>query len=61
MEGEPSIVALANGTNVGGPTEDKPMVTLETPHDPDRMPRLNIRAADIEGSTPTGARRGPTP
>jgi catechol 2,3-dioxygenase-like lactoylglutathione lyase family enzyme len=64
MEGEPSIVALANGwviINVGGPTEDKPMVTLETPHDPDRMPSfLNIRVADIEGSTPTGARRGPT-
>jgi hypothetical protein len=35
--------------NVGGPTEDKPMVTLETPHDPDRMPSfLNIRVAEIE-------------
>ena len=35
LEGEPSIVALANGwviINVGGgPTEDKPTVTLETP------------------------------
>jgi hypothetical protein len=30
------------------------MVTLETPHDPDRMPSfLNIRVADSEGSTPT--------
>ena len=35
MEGEPTIVALANGwviINVGGgPTDDKPTVTLETP------------------------------
>jgi hypothetical protein len=35
LEGEPSIVALANGwviINVGGgPTADKPAVTLETP------------------------------
>jgi catechol 2,3-dioxygenase-like lactoylglutathione lyase family enzyme len=53
MEGEPSIVALANGwviINVGGgPTEDKPTVTLETPRDPDRVSAfLNIRVADIE-------------
>jgi len=52
MEGEPSIVALANGwviINVGGgPTEDKPTVTLETPPDPDRVSSfLNIRVADI--------------
>ncbi len=53
MEGEPSIVALANGwviINVGGgPTEDKPTVTLETPRDPDRVSSfMNIRVADIE-------------
>src|SRR3954464_10087420 len=53
LEGEPSIVALANGwiiINVGGgPTEDKPSVTLETPSDPDRVSSfLNIRVADIE-------------
>jgi catechol 2,3-dioxygenase-like lactoylglutathione lyase family enzyme len=52
-EGEPSFVALANGwiiINVGGgPTEDKPTVTLETPPDPDRTSSfLNIRVADIE-------------
>ena len=52
MEGEPTIVALANAwviINVGGgPTEDKPMVTLETPADPDRVSSfLNIRVADI--------------
>ena len=53
MEGEPSIVALANSwviINVGGgPTEDKPTVTLEPPRDPDRVSSfLNIRVADIE-------------
>jgi catechol 2,3-dioxygenase-like lactoylglutathione lyase family enzyme len=53
MEGEPSAVALANGwiiINVGGgPTEDKPTVTVEPPRDPDRVSAfLNIRVADIE-------------
>ena len=52
LEGEPTIVALANGwiiINVGGgPTDDKPTVTLETPPDPDRVSSfLNIRVADI--------------
>jgi len=52
MEGEPSIVALANGwiiINVGGgPTDDKPTVTLQTPPEPDRVSSfLNIRVADI--------------
>jgi catechol 2,3-dioxygenase-like lactoylglutathione lyase family enzyme len=51
-DGEPSMVALANAwviINVGGgPTEDKPAVTLETPSDPDRVSSfLNIRVADI--------------
>jgi catechol 2,3-dioxygenase-like lactoylglutathione lyase family enzyme len=53
LEGEPSIVALANGwiiINVGGgPTDDKPTVVLETPQDPDRVSSfLNIRVADID-------------
>jgi catechol 2,3-dioxygenase-like lactoylglutathione lyase family enzyme len=53
MEGEPSIIALANSwviINVGGgPTEDKPTVTLEAPRDPDRVSAfMNIRVADIE-------------
>ncbi len=52
--GEPSAVALANSwiiINVGGgPTDDKPTVTLETPPDPDRVSSfLNIRVADIQG------------
>jgi catechol 2,3-dioxygenase-like lactoylglutathione lyase family enzyme len=51
--GEPAFVALANAwiiINVGGgPTEDKPEVTLETPPDPNRTSSfLNIRVADIE-------------
>jgi catechol 2,3-dioxygenase-like lactoylglutathione lyase family enzyme len=52
MEGEPTIVAIANGwviINVGGgPTEDKPEVVLEAPTDPNRVSAfLNIRVADI--------------
>jgi catechol 2,3-dioxygenase-like lactoylglutathione lyase family enzyme len=53
LEGEPTIVALANGwvtINVGGgPTEDKPDVTLRPPTDPSHASAfLNIRVADIE-------------
>jgi len=52
MEGEPTIVQLANAwviINVGGgPTDDKPEVILETPPDPNRTSSfLNIRVADI--------------
>jgi catechol 2,3-dioxygenase-like lactoylglutathione lyase family enzyme len=48
-----TYVALANTwiiINVGGgPTDDKPTVTLETPPDPDRVNSfLNIRVADIQ-------------
>ncbi len=51
--GEPSFVALANSWIIintgGGPTDDKPTVTLETPTDPDRVSSfLNIRVADID-------------
>jgi catechol 2,3-dioxygenase-like lactoylglutathione lyase family enzyme len=51
--GEPSFVALANSWIIinagGGPTDDKPSVTLQTPSDPDRVSSfLNIRVADIE-------------
>ena len=52
LEGEPTIVALANSwiiINVGGgPTDDKPTVVLETPSDPNRVSSfLNIRVANI--------------
>jgi catechol 2,3-dioxygenase-like lactoylglutathione lyase family enzyme len=63
MAGEPSFVALANSwiiINVGGgPTEDKPTVTLETPPDPDRTSSfLNIRVADIQAIYAEWSARG---
>jgi catechol 2,3-dioxygenase-like lactoylglutathione lyase family enzyme len=62
-EGEPSMVALANSWIIinsgGGPTDDKPTVTLETPPDPDRVSSfLNIRVADIEAVYAEWAARG---
>jgi catechol 2,3-dioxygenase-like lactoylglutathione lyase family enzyme len=53
LEGEPTIVQLANSwviINVGGgPTEDKPEVVLDVPDDPNRVSAfLNIRVADIQ-------------
>jgi catechol 2,3-dioxygenase-like lactoylglutathione lyase family enzyme len=61
--GEPTYVALANSwiiINVGGgPTDDKPTVTLETPSDPDRVSSfLNIRVADIEAVYKEWSARG---
>ena len=61
--GEPSFVALANSwiiINVGGgPTDDKPTVTLETPPDPDRTSSfLNIRVADIQAVYDEWSARG---
>jgi len=52
LEGEFSIIALANGwvtiSTGGGPTDDKPTVTLEPPSDPDHASSfLNVRVADI--------------
>jgi len=63
LEGEPTIVALANGwiiINVGGgPTEDKPTVVLEAPRDPDRTSSfLNIRVADIQAIYEDWSARG---
>jgi catechol 2,3-dioxygenase-like lactoylglutathione lyase family enzyme len=53
LEGEPTIVQLANSwviINVGGgPTEDKPEVVLEAPKDPNLVSAfLNIRVSDIQ-------------
>jgi catechol 2,3-dioxygenase-like lactoylglutathione lyase family enzyme len=63
LAGEPSIVALANGwiiINVGGgPTDDKPTVTLVTPPDPDQVSSfLNIRVANIEAIYAEWSARG---
>ena len=58
-----TYVALANTwviINVGGgPTDDKPTVTLETPPDPDRVSSfLNIRVADIQAVYEEWSARG---
>jgi catechol 2,3-dioxygenase-like lactoylglutathione lyase family enzyme len=63
LAGEPTIIALANSwiiINVGGgPTDDKPTVTLEPPRDPDRVSSfLNIRVADIRTTYQTWSERG---
>jgi catechol 2,3-dioxygenase-like lactoylglutathione lyase family enzyme len=55
LEGELSIVALANGWITigagGGPTDDKPNVTLEPPPDPNRVSGfLDFRVADLAPS-----------
>src|SRR5580658_3463605 len=58
-----TYVALSNTwiiINVGGgPTDDKPAVTLETPRDPDRVSSfLNIRVKDIEAVYAEWSARG---
>jgi len=63
LAGQPTIVALANSwiiINVGGgPTDDKPSVTLEPPQNPDRVSSfLNIRVADIQTTYQTWSERG---
>lgn len=63
LDGEPSIVALANGwvtISVGGePTDDKPGVTLEAPSDPSRVNSfLNVRVADIDSIYSAWSARG---
>ena len=55
LERDPVILKLANSwliLNVGGgPTDDKPSVTLTTPRDPDEASAfLNLRVADIEAA-----------
>jgi catechol 2,3-dioxygenase-like lactoylglutathione lyase family enzyme len=63
LEGDLSIVALANSWvtigGAGGPTEDKPTVTLEPPRDPDRVSSfMNIRVADIRAVYEQWSARG---
>jgi lactoylglutathione lyase len=55
LERDPVILKVANSwliLNVGGgPTDDKPTVTLTTPPDPDRTSAfLNVRVADIHAA-----------
>jgi catechol 2,3-dioxygenase-like lactoylglutathione lyase family enzyme len=61
--GELTYIALANTFIVinigGGPTDDKPTITLETPRDPDRVSSfLNIRVADIHAVYAEWSARG---
>jgi len=63
FSGDVTYVALANSwiiINVGGgPTDDKPAVTLETPPDPDRVSSfLNIRVKDIQAVYDEWSARG---
>ena len=59
VERDPVIMKVANSwliLNVGGgPTDDKPTVTLTTPPDPNRTSAfLNVRVADIARCTRSG-------
>ena len=63
LEGEPSIVALSNGwvtiSVAGGPTDDKPGVTLEPPSDLSVASGfMNIRVADIRAAVEQWSARG---
>jgi catechol 2,3-dioxygenase-like lactoylglutathione lyase family enzyme len=62
-EDGPTNIALSNGFIVinsgGGPTDDKPEVTLETPRDLDRVSSfLNIRVDDIAAAYAEWSARG---
>lgn len=55
LERDPVILKIANSWLIlkvgGGPTDDKPTVTLAPPADPDRASALlNIRVADISAA-----------
>ena len=62
LEGDPSIVALANGwvtiSVAGGPTDDKPSVTLQPPDPHLTSSFLNIRVADIGAAYEQWSSRG---
>lgn len=62
-DGAISFVKLANTWVIistgGGPTPDKPNVTLETPSDPDRVNAfMNLRVADIHATYREWTERG---
>lgn len=65
LEGDPTIVALGSGWVTisvgGGPTDDKPGVTLEPPSDLEHVSGfLNIRVADIRAVYDEWRGRGAT-
>lgn len=60
---DPVVIKVANTwlilNNGGGPTEDKPTVTLTTPSDPDLTSAfLNVRVADIQKTYEDWTARG---
>jgi lactoylglutathione lyase len=62
-ERDPVILEVANTRLIlnvsGGPTDDKPTITLTTPADPDRVSAfLNIRVADIRKAHRAWTARG---
>ena len=62
-EGEPTIIQVANSwiiVNVGGgPTDDKPTVTLHPPRHPEEASSfLNIRVADVHACYEDWRRKG---
>jgi lactoylglutathione lyase len=61
--GEPTIIQIANSWLVlnlgGGPTDDKPTVTLHPPQNPNEFSSfMNIRVADIRASYEDWRRKG---
>jgi lactoylglutathione lyase len=65
LERDPVVMKVANTwliLNVGGgPTDDKPTVTLTTPPDPNRTSAfMNVRVADIRNAYADWSARGAT-
>ena len=63
LERDPVIMKVANTWLIlnagGGPTDDKPTVTLETPQNPNRASAfMNIRVADIKKAYKEWSARG---
>ena len=63
LEHDPVILEVANARLIlndgGGPTDDKPTVTLTTPPDPDQVSAfLNIRVTDIATASKIWSARG---
>jgi lactoylglutathione lyase len=63
LERDPVIMKVANSWLIlnegGGPTDDKPTVTLTTPTDPNRTSAvLNVRVADIDKAYRDGSAKG---
>ena len=63
FERDPVVMKITNSWLIlnegGGPTDDKPMVTLETPPDPTRTSAfLNVRVADIHKAYREWSARG---